>query len=122
MTFSVEVSQSHGTNAPVGYANTTNPVAVRVADNATQPLSATNNFKVTVNSLAQPSMDAITLLPGQVNLTITGPVGPDYTLWTSTNLISWQIDVTTNSPITPFVLVDTNRTDAARFYRVQLVP
>src|SRR5262249_26533659 len=37
--------------APVGYANTTNPVAVRVADNAPQPLSATNNFTIRVNPI-----------------------------------------------------------------------
>jgi glucuronoarabinoxylan endo-1,4-beta-xylanase len=106
----------------VSQAGTTNAIVITVADNGTPDLSATNSFKVTVNSLAQPSMSAIALLPGQVNLTITGPVGPDYTLWTSTNLMDWQAAFTTNSPVTPFVLTDTNRTDAARFYRVQLVP
>jgi hypothetical protein len=58
----------------------------------------------------------------QVNLTVNGTQGPDYTLQTSTDLINWQALFTTNSPLIPLTLVDTNSTDASRFYRVQIGP
>jgi hypothetical protein len=45
-------------------------------------------------------------------------------LLTTTNLMtgSWQVLYTTNSPVTPLTLVDTNPADPARFYRIQLGP
>jgi glucuronoarabinoxylan endo-1,4-beta-xylanase len=108
----------------VSQANTTNPITVKVADSAS--LSATNNFKVIVNPLAQPTVSSINVSGGRVNLMVSGPQGPDYTLWTSTNLTSWQVLLTTNSPVTPVTLVDTNFSDPfsdpVRFYRIQLGP
>jgi hypothetical protein len=51
-------------------------------------------------------------------------VGPDYTLWTTTNLLSnWTALFTTNSPPhMPVTLVVTNSGGWMRFYRVQLGP
>jgi glucuronoarabinoxylan endo-1,4-beta-xylanase len=107
----------------VSQANTTNMITVQVTDNGSPNLSATNSFTITVNALAQSSLSSITASGGQLNLAITGPVGPDYTLWTTTNLATgWQVLFMTNSPVTPFTLVDTNFNDAARFYRIQLGP
>jgi len=44
----------------------------------------------------------------------------------STNLTNWQVLFTTNSPVTPVTLVDTNFSDPfsapVRFYRIQLGP
>jgi glucuronoarabinoxylan endo-1,4-beta-xylanase len=118
-----------GTNAVfawrplVGQANTTNPVAVVAADNGTPNLSATNNFTVTVNPITNPVVGSATVLGGQVNLMVSGPQGPDYTLLTTTNLAGdWQVLYTTNSPVTPLTLADTNPPDPARFYRIQLGP
>ena len=60
---------------------------------------------------------------GQVTLVVNGTQGPDYTLLTTTNLAAgWQALFTTNSPAMPLTLVDTNSSDSARFYRVQLGP
>jgi glucuronoarabinoxylan endo-1,4-beta-xylanase len=107
----------------VSQAGATNPVSVQVTDNGTPNLSATNNFNVIVNPLNQPVLSSVTLSNGQVNLVVNGEQGPDYTLLTSTNLTtSWQVLFTTNSPQIPLMLVDTNVTDAARFYRIQLGP
>jgi hypothetical protein len=94
-----------------------------VINNGTS-LSATNSFTVTVNPLAQPTVSSISVSGGQVSLVATGAVGPDYTVWVSTNLTSWQILFTSNSPPTPVTLVDTNNPGAytARFYRIQLGP
>jgi hypothetical protein len=107
----------------VSQANTTNTVTVRVADNGTPSLSATNTFKVTVNPLAQPVVNSIVPGAGQVSLVVTGAYGPDYTVLTSTDLTTWQVLLTTNSPTSPVSLLDTNApVDAARFYRIQLGP
>ncbi|MGH7976084.1 MAG: carbohydrate binding domain-containing protein [Limisphaerales bacterium] len=106
----------------VSQAGTTNPVSVEVTDDGTPNLSATNDFTVTVNAIVQPVINSVAVSGGQINLTVNGPQGPDYTLLTSTNLTGWQILFTTNSPAIPFILTDTNFTDAARFYRIQIGP
>jgi glucuronoarabinoxylan endo-1,4-beta-xylanase len=107
----------------VSQADTTNTITVKVADNGSPSLSATNNFTVKVNPLAQPTVSSIDVSGGQVSLVATGAVGPDYTLWASTNLTSWQVLFTSNSPVTPVTLVDTNfNTYPVRFYRIQLGP
>jgi glucuronoarabinoxylan endo-1,4-beta-xylanase len=107
----------------VSQANTTNVITVQVADNGTPSLSATNSYMITVNPLAQPTVSSINVSGGQVSLVATGAVGPDYTLWASTNLTSWQVLFTSNSPVTPVTLVDTNfNAYPVRFYRIQLGP
>jgi hypothetical protein len=95
-----------------------------VAVSGNSSLSATNSFTVTVNPLAsQPALSSISVLGGQISLGVNGPVGPDYTVWTTTSLTSsWQALYTTNSPVTPLTLVDTNSADRARFYRIQIGP
>lgn len=109
---------------PVSQAGTTNRFTVRVADNGTPSLSATNSFSVTVDPLSSlPSIGSIVPYAGtSFNLTITGPSGPDYTVMTSTNLLDWQSLQTANSPSTPFILTVTNRNESARFYRIQIGP
>ena len=107
----------------VSQASTTNTITLKVADSGTPSLSATNSFLVTINPLAQPTVSSISVSDGQVSLVATGAVGPDYTLWASTNLISWQVLFTSNSPVTPVTLVDTNFSAyPVRFYRIQLGP
>ncbi len=105
----------------VSQANTTNLVTVQVVDSGN--LSATNNFNVTVNPLVQPVVSSINVSGGRVSLVATGALGPDYTLWASTNLMSWQFLLTSNSPGIPVTLVDTNfNTYPIRFYRIQIGP
>ena len=106
----------------VSQADTTNTITVKVAD-GTPGLSATNSYTIKVNPLAQPAVSSINVSGGQVSLVATGAVGPDYTLWASTNLTSWQVLFTSNSPVTPVTLVDTNfNAHPVRFYRIQLGP
>jgi hypothetical protein len=107
----------------VSQANTTNVIQTQVTDSGSPPLSATNNFNVIVNAVTNPVVGSVTISGGQVNMTVNGPQGPDYTLLTSTNIMTgWQIVQTTNSPPIPFILTDTNFTDPARFYRLQIGP
>jgi hypothetical protein len=95
---------------------------VRVTDNGTPSLGDTNSYTITVNPLAQPTLDSVSASSGAVSLVVGGPFGPDYTLWTSTNLIDWQVLSTINSPVTPITFVITNLIDPARFYRIQIGP
>jgi glucuronoarabinoxylan endo-1,4-beta-xylanase len=68
-----------------------------------------------------PVINSISLAGGKVHLSVSGPTNYDYTLKTSTNLVNWQALLTTNLPVVPTTLVDTNlATNAARFYRLQL--
>jgi hypothetical protein len=108
----------------VASANTTNPVSVEVTDNGTPNLSATNNFNVIVNPLQAPvTVSSITAGAGQVNLLVTGPSGPDYTLLGSTDLTNWSILSTTNSPSLPVMMNDDSvSTNPLGFYRIQIGP
>ncbi len=72
--------------------------------------------------ITQPVFSSITLGSNRITLTGTGPIGPLYTLLTSTNLLNWQPLFSTSPTIMPVQFADTNRTDAARFYRLQLGP
>ena len=106
----------------VSQAGTANPVSIQVTDNGTPNLSAINNFTVTVNPLVRPVLNSIAVSGGQISLVVNGTRGPDYTLLTSTDLINWQALFTTNSPLMPLMMTDTNATSAIRFYRIQLGP
>ena len=75
-----------------------------------------------VNAVTNPVIGSVNVSPGQVSLTVNGPQGPDYTLWTSTNLLNWQTLFTTNSPPIPFTVMDTNSADPSRFYKFQIGP
>lgn len=107
----------------VAQAGTTNMVQVRVIDSGSPALSATNKFTITVNPLVSPAISAISLSPTQALLTVTGTVGPDYSLWGSTDLMSWKLLETSNSPPIPVKLSDTNVTSYPdRFYRIRIGP
>jgi len=99
----------------------TNSIEVKVADSGTPSLSATNHFTITVNPASQPAFNSIAL-GSAVSLAATGMIGPDYSLFTSTDLLNWQLLLTTNPIVMPVTFTDTNLTDAARFYRLQLGP
>jgi glucuronoarabinoxylan endo-1,4-beta-xylanase len=105
----------------VNQANTTNLIQVQVIDSGSN-LSATNAFNVIVNTVTNPVVGTINLSPGQVGMTVNGPQGPDYTLLTSSNLVSWQALFTTNSPTVPFTFATTNLNNPAQFYRFQIGP
>ncbi len=106
----------------VSQANTTNAIQIQVTDSGSPPLSATNSFNVVVNAITNPVIGSVNLSQGQVSMIVNGPQGPDYTLWTSTNLMNWQTLFITNSPSIPFTVTDTNSADPARFFRLQIGP
>jgi len=87
------------------------------------PLSATNRFNVVVNAVTNPVIDPLNLSPSQISIMVNGPQGPDYSLLSSSNLTSWQVLFTTNSPVLPVMFTETNSgVLPANFYRVQIGP
>jgi len=106
----------------INQADSTNAIAIKVTDDGTPNLSATNDFVITVNAATQPTLSTIALDDNQMSLTATGMIGPDYTLLTSTNLKDWQTLFTTNPTAMPVMFTDTNLSQTLRFYRLQLGP
>ena len=101
-------------------------IIVRVTDNGSPPLSASQSFVITVN---QPSLAArLSLLPqsnGQFAIQIDGNPGLKYGLEYSTNLANsahWTPLLSTNAAATPFILIDTNLPTPQRFYRLSIGP
>jgi hypothetical protein len=108
----------------VDNANTTNLIALKVADNAIPSLSATQSFLVTVNPLTLSTLSAPSWSNGLFSLQVTnGQKGPDYAVQASTNLLTWSTLWVTNLQSTDFTWQDTNAgAYPARFYRVQTGP
>jgi glucuronoarabinoxylan endo-1,4-beta-xylanase len=105
----------------VGQANTTNVIQVQAIDSGSG-LIGTGSFNIIVNTVTNPVVASINSSQGQVSMTVNGPQGPDYTVLTSSNLVSWQALFTTNSPPMPFTFATTNLNNPAEFYRLQIGP
>ena len=108
----------------VSDANTTNLITVKVADNGSPSLSATQSFLVKVNPLTVPNFAAGTWNGGQFSLQVSNSLfGPDYAVQTSSNLVNWSTLVITNSPPMPWSWTDTQATNwPAQFYRIKVGP
>ncbi len=105
-------------------ANTTNTFALKVADNGSPILSATQSFTITVNPLTQPTAASIVVNNGKLGFQVSGQAGPDYAVQSSSNLLGgWSTLFITNSPTMPFSWTDTNpATLPALFYRIKTGP
>jgi hypothetical protein len=106
----------------VTQANSTNAFTLKVADNGTPSLSATQSFVVVVNPLPAPSVNNVSVAGGQFGFSISGQSGPDYAIETSTNLTQWNNVFITNSPALPFNWTDATTNSPQRFYRIKLGP
>jgi Concanavalin A-like lectin/glucanases superfamily/PKD domain/Bacterial Ig domain len=101
---------------------TTNLFAVRVADLGN--LSATQQFFVTVNAAAVPTVAALSMVAGQLSLQVSGDGGPDYHLFATTNMVDWvTLQTWSNAAAFPLNWTDTNAADfQRRFYEIRLGP
>ena len=106
----------------VTQANSTNNFTLKVSDNGTPSLSATQSFAVVVNPLVAPTVSNVSVADGQFSFSVSGQSGPDYAVETSTNLTQWSTVLITNSPALPFLWTDTNSAAPMRFYRIKLGP
>lgn len=101
----------------------TYPLVVSVTDNGIPSLAATQNFSVTVNAPVQPGIVSPAISQGKFQMSITGDIGPDYSVLGSSNLVSWTLLKTTNPPALPYLFIDAASTNyPQRFYRVLLGP
>jgi uncharacterized repeat protein (TIGR03806 family) len=106
----------------------------------TGPILLTNSATVSINAWAPGYVNSVvgaaqyTILPGiyftspggftngMFQMSFTGPVGSNYVLQVSADLLQWT-SISTNTPATaPFVLSDPSGPGAARFYRVLQEP
>jgi len=106
----------------VTQADSTNKFILKVSDNGTPNLSATQSFSVVVNPLSAPGISNVSFAGGHFGFNISGQSGPDYAVETSTNLTQWGTAFVTNSPALPFIWTDTNSALPQRFYRIKLGP
>jgi hypothetical protein len=107
----------------IAQSPSTQTVTVAVSDNGTPVLTATQSFAVTVNQPAVPAISAASAATGQFGFWINGDTGPDYTILSSTDLVSWVPIFTNNSPAVPFFWSDTNSaSNPMQFYRAVLGP
>jgi hypothetical protein len=106
----------------VTQANSTNTFTLKVSDNGSPGMSATQSFAVGVYPLSTPGISNVSVAGGQFCFKVSGQSGPDYAIETSTNLTQWSIAFITNSPALPFHWTDATTNSPRRFYRVKLGP
>ncbi len=121
MTIGAASGQVSWTPAPAQVG--THPVQVRVADNGSPSLSATQTFNVTVTG--EGSRMVINRVSGSnlKQLDITGDVGLRYELQISTNLINWSKLTDFTLDTSPYPYIDpASATQPTRFYRLLQLP
>jgi hypothetical protein len=110
--------------AAISQSPSTNLFTVVVTDNGVPSLSTTQSFSVVVLRPLTPVFSSPAIFSGTFYSTINGSVGPDYSVYASTNLSSgWQLLLVTNPTVLPFQFTDLNATNfQQRYYRVLLGP
>ena len=90
----------------------------------TSSLAATQSFWVGVITPQRPIISAPNFLAGHFTFSISGDVGPDYSVLGATDLLSpvWQPIYTLSAPTPPFLWIDTNAESSQLYYRVMLGP
>jgi len=106
----------------VAQANATHPFSLVVADSGSPILSATQSFNVIVNPLTAPAMVAPVWNTGQMGFLVSGQVGPDYAVQSSSNLVDWNAIFTTNPAVMPFTWSTHAGGLPAQYYRIQVGP
>lgn len=107
----------------VSQSPSTNLLTIRAGDDGLPSLSGAQSFSVTVLRPAPPALSGATFSNQVFGLTVGGDLGPDYSVYASTNLADWSLLLTTNPIALPFFISDPATTNfGLRFYRVLLGP
>jgi hypothetical protein len=107
----------------IAQANLTNSFSVSVTDSGAPSMSATQSFNVIVAPVTLPTNSAPVYSNGLYQMSVSGDVGPDYTIQGSTDLVNWATLDTTNPATMPFSWSDPNAFNySVRFFRVLLGP
>jgi autotransporter-associated beta strand protein len=106
----------------ISQSPSTNTFTVMVTDGATPPMSSTQTFSVVVLQPLRPALSSPTLNAGKFVFTVNGSQGPDYDIYTATNLLhGWQLLMVTNPGTLPFLFSDPAVLQQ-RYYKIQLGP
>jgi hypothetical protein len=108
----------------ISQAPSTNLFTVVVTDNGVPPMSATQSFSVIVLQPSAPIFSSPSITDGVFQSWIDGSVGPDYSIYATTNLSgNWQLLLLTNPSAMPFQFTDPGATNfPQRYYQVLLGP
>ena len=114
----------------IAQAGTTYPVAIRATEGVTGGLSSTLNFQTTVNPATAPQVTPSWIAGAggssspQLQLSISGQVGPDYVVRVSEDLVKWDDFPAATPTVFPYVWSDPNTATPPnkRFYQVKLGP
>lgn len=108
----------------ISQSPSTNLFTVVVTDNSVPSTQASQSFSVIVLQPSNPILSSPIIAGGLFQSMIGGSVGPDYSIYTTTNLLTgWQLLLTTNPIALPFLFADPASTNfQQRFYRLQLGP
>lgn len=99
---------------------TTNTVVLMVCDDGMPPLSATQSFDIVVLPPTRPLIVEPTMSNDVFTMKIWGGSSDRHIVEVSTNLQDWVALLTTNGPLLPFYLWDSNLSGyPVRFYRVR---
>jgi hypothetical protein len=109
----------------ISQAGTTNSLSVRVSDNGSPSLAATQSFSATVLVPVAPLLTLPSVSNGYCQFRVTGDQGPDYVIEGTPAVApgNWLPLITNLSPVPPFtssVPVLGNQSNG--FYRVKLAP
>jgi len=105
------------------------PMVIRATESGVGGLSSDLSFQTTVNLATAPQVTSSWIAGAggssspQLQLSMSGQVGPDYAVWASEDLVSW-VNLTTTTPTAfPYVWSDPNAANfSKRFYQVKLGP
>jgi hypothetical protein len=133
LTFSLPVAPTNATIDPssgvlawrplIAQAGSENAFSVTVTDNGSPSMSATQSFSVVVQPVTVPTNSAVSYSDGVFQFEVSGLVGPDYIIQTSSNLTDWESLYTNNPVAMPFQWTDSSASNStARFYRILLGP
>ncbi len=109
----------------IAQSPSTNLLVVRVVDNGTPVLGATQSFLVSVLQPAPPTLALPAYTTGRFSLIVYGDAGPDYIIERAAEASpsAWLPIATNESPVPPFVWWDTGSSNAPQgLYRVKLAP
>ena len=132
LTFSLLSGPGNATVSPGGFfswrpavtnLSTINIFTIKVADNGTPSLSATQSYSIPLNQLTLPTATSLAVSNGQFGFQVSGQAGPDYAVQVSSNLVDWSTLFITNSPGMPFSWTDNSpATSPVQFYRIKVGP
>lgn len=108
----------------ISQSPSTNLFTVVVTDSGIPPMSATQSFSVIVLPPSVPTFSSPTVASGEFQTWISGSVGPDYSIYATTNLLDgWQLLLLTNPATMPFQFSDPEVTNfPQRYYQLRLGP